>query len=119
MPTSTPSSSDIKGAEYLSLTPFQFATVFGNYDLVLTNFFHGTCMCLRNRVPFISFDYEPLTALYESKVANIMRKLGLTDNYVNVAQLGMDTGIRKLLDLSARILTRGAPRPGCRNCPCA
>jgi hypothetical protein len=93
-----------KGAKYLSLTPSEFATVFGNYDLVVTNFFHGTCMCIRNRVPFISFDHEALAAQYESKVANIMRKLGLVNNYINIAQLGMGAGIEKLLALSARIL---------------
>jgi Polysaccharide pyruvyl transferase len=104
-----------KGAKYLSLTPFQFATVFGNYDLVVTNFFHGTCMCIRNRVPFISFDHEALAAQYESKVANIMRKLGLVDNYINIAELGMVTGIEQLLALSARILNGEHRAPDIEN----
>ena len=90
--------------KYLRIDPLEFAGVFSEYDLVITDFFHGTCMSIRNRAAFICFDSETIYDKYESKIANLVRKLGLTGNYVNIANIGRQEGLNTLYALAAKIL---------------
>lgn len=85
------------GARLLHLDPAGFASVFGQYDCVVTDFFHGTCMSILNQAPFISFDSEPLYSKYESKIKNLLAKLGLEDRYVNLTEKGRAGDPRTLL----------------------
>lgn len=85
------------GARFLQLDPAQFAGAFGQYDCVVTDFFHGTCMSTLSQVPFISFDSECLYSKYESKIKNLLVKLGLQDRYVNLTEAGTAGDHRVLL----------------------
>ena len=73
------------GTRYLVASPTEFVGAFGSYDCVVTDFFHATCMSVLSKAPFVSFDSEPLYAVYESKINNLLAKLGLLDRYVNIA----------------------------------
>lgn len=81
-----------KGARFLSLSPLKFVNIFKNYDCVVTDFFHGTCMSLRSGNYFLSIDSEPVYRQYESKIANLLKKLNLTSQYVNVSAVGPEDG---------------------------
>ncbi|AWZ26450.1 hypothetical protein CEJ39_21720 [Rhodococcus pyridinivorans] len=92
------------GAGFLQLNPVQFAGIFGQYDCVVTDFFHGTCMSTLNQVPFVSFDSEPLYSKYESKIKNLLSKLGLEDRYVNLTEAGDVGAHRALLNVVERTI---------------
>ncbi|AOD20675.1 hypothetical protein IM25_02675 [Rhodococcus sp. p52] len=85
------------GARFLQLDPIQFAGVFGQYDCVVTDFFHGTCMSTLSQVPFVSFDSEPLYSKYESKIKNLLSKLGMEERYVNLTEPGDPGNYRTVL----------------------
>ncbi|MEO9326999.1 polysaccharide pyruvyl transferase family protein [Gordonia aurantiaca] len=68
----------------IRLTPAEFATRFPEFDCVVTDFFHGTCMGVRTGAKFVSFDCEPVYGVYESKIKNILGKLGCQDRYVDL-----------------------------------
>ncbi len=63
-------------------SPLEFATIFRQFDLVITNYFHGTVFSIKNDTPFISIDNEEIYKKYESKIANILRRLNLNDQYI-------------------------------------
>jgi len=92
------------GARFLQLDPIHFAGVFGQYDCVVTDFFHGTCMSTLSQVPFISFDSEPLYSKYESKIKNLLTKLGLEERYVNLTESGDLGDYRTLLAKVERVI---------------
>lgn len=72
-------------AKYLKADSEEFVGLFGQYDCVVTDFFHATCMAVRAGTYFVSIDSEPVYATYESKIANLLRKLGLSSQYLNAA----------------------------------
>lgn len=86
------------GSRFLQLDPGNFAGIFGSYDCVVTDFFHGTCMSVLSKVPFISFDSEPLYSMYESKISNFLTKLGLNNRYLNLAGAARHRGSSSLLE---------------------
>lgn len=83
---------------YLVADPVQFVGAFGAYDCVVTDFFHATCMSVLSKSPFVSFDSEPLYAVYESKISNLLAKLGLLDRYVNLSDHRAETSYGRLFD---------------------
>ncbi|MDP8016039.1 polysaccharide pyruvyl transferase family protein [Prescottella equi] len=86
------------GTRYLVADPAEFVGAFGAYDCVVTDFFHATCMSVLSKSPFVSFDSEPLYAVYESKISNLLAKLGLLDRYVNLADHRAESSYRRLFD---------------------
>ncbi|BCN70592.1 hypothetical protein RE943_40650 [Prescottella equi] len=83
---------------YLVADPVQFVGAFGAYDCVVTDFFHATCMSVLSKSPFVSFDSEPLYAVYESKISNLLAKLGLLDRYVNLSDHSAEARYGRLFD---------------------
>ncbi|OCZ49440.1 polysaccharide pyruvyl transferase family protein [Dehalobacter sp. TeCB1] len=65
-------------------SPLEFAAIFRNFDLVITNFFHGTVFSIKNDTPFISIDKEEIYKTYESKIADLLRRLNLKDQYLTM-----------------------------------
>lgn len=65
-------------------TPLQFTSIFKQFDLVITNYFHGTIFCIKNNTPFISIDNEEIYKKYESKIANMLKRLDLTEHYLTI-----------------------------------
>lgn len=82
-----------QSSEYLRLSPLEFTKAFGQYDVVVTDFFHGTCMSIKNQANFLSIDREASYLEYESKIANITTKLGVSDRYLNLAQVPTDEAV--------------------------
>ncbi|MDI9940709.1 polysaccharide pyruvyl transferase family protein [Rhodococcus sp. IEGM 1351] len=93
------------GTRFLSLDPASFVRAFGAYDCVVTDFFHGTCMSVLSRAPFVSFDSEPVYSKYESKICNMLMKLGLNGRYVNLSANGRVAGNSAVHDLVDNMLT--------------
>ena len=65
-------------------SPLEFAVIFKQFDLVITNFFHGTVFSIKNDTPFISIDKEEIYKTYESKIADLLRRLNLKDHYLTM-----------------------------------
>lgn len=97
------------GTRFIRLDPGKFVGAFGNYDCVITDFFHGTCMSVLSKAPFVSFDSEALYSQYESKIKNLLTKLGLEDRYVNLAAKPLEPNVSSLFQSVDRMLT--APPP--------
>lgn len=90
------------GTRFLQLDPVAFARRFGRYRLVVTDFFHGTCMSILNRSPFIAVDREAIYARYESKIADLLGKLGQQDRYLNLCDKSEADAGSLLLDAVER-----------------
>ncbi len=91
-------------AKFLHLTPGEYVGCFGEYDCVVTDYFHGTCMSVLNKAPFVSFDSEALYSQYESKIKNLLTKLGLNDHYADLS--GNPSGTTSsLIETVDRMLT--------------
>lgn len=65
--------------QLLDITPFEWAAVFGLFDLTVTSFFHGTLLSLRNSTPVINYDFSQFSQNNEGKICDVMRRLGLPD----------------------------------------
>lgn len=65
-------------------SPLEFTAIFRQFDLVITNLFHGTVFCIKNDTPFISIDNEEIYKKYESKIADMLRRLDLKEHYLTI-----------------------------------
>jgi Polysaccharide pyruvyl transferase len=62
---------------------FEWAALFEELDFCITDRFHCSVMCIRNKQPFIGIEpYKPLT-LENSKVRHILKDFDLLDAYQN------------------------------------
>lgn len=100
-----------RGARLLSVTPQRFPHVFADADFVVTDFFHGTCMSVRSGVGFCSIDTERTYAGVESKIENLLSKLGVVaDRHLDLTGLPASPGAL-VTDHVAAMLERRAPGP--------
>ena len=68
------------------LTPFEWADTFKYLSFCVTDRFHGTIFCLRNKIPFLSIEpYAPNTSR-NSKVLSLINDFALPECYRNVYQ---------------------------------
>lgn len=65
-------------------TPLEFTVLFKQFDLTITDFFHGTAFAIKNNVPFISIDNENIYKKYESKIAYMLKSLSLSNHYLQI-----------------------------------
>lgn len=65
------------------LDPFEWAEVFKYFTFCVTDRFHGTIFCLKNKRPFISIDHSKRYLTLESKIYSLLRDFSLLDNYIN------------------------------------
>lgn len=65
--------------QLLDIDPFEWAAVFGLFDLTVTSFFHGTLLSLCNGTPVINFDFSDFSKKNEGKICDVMRRLNLSD----------------------------------------
>ncbi|QMT02581.1 polysaccharide pyruvyl transferase family protein [Gordonia jinghuaiqii] len=72
---------------FIRLTPQEFVDAFGDFDCVVTDFFHGTCMSIRSGARFVSFDTESTYGRYESKIKNILGKMDCLDRYFDLTTI--------------------------------
>ncbi len=65
--------------QLLDIDPFEWAAVFGLFDLTVTSFFHGTLLSLCNGTPVINYDFSEFSKKNEGKICDVMRRLDLSD----------------------------------------
>ncbi len=71
-----------------SINPFEFAEVFRYFTFCITDRFHGTIFCLKNKIPFISVDHEDIYLLIESKIYSLLKDFSLLEsNYINIKKV--------------------------------
>ncbi len=76
--------------DFSDMTPFQWAGMFANYNLTLTNRFHASIFSLKNLTPVIALDCKPerVTASRRSKISLLLEDFGLRGtNYCNATHL--------------------------------
>ena len=65
--------------QLLDINPFEWAAVFGLFDLTVTSFFHGTLLSLCNGTPVINYDFSDFSKKNEGKICDVMKRLDLSD----------------------------------------
>jgi len=66
------------------LNPFEWAEVFKHLTFCITDRFHGTIFCLKNKTPFVSIEPWPLNSVSQSKIYSLLSDFGIPDRYTNV-----------------------------------
>ncbi len=65
--------------QLIDINPFEWAAVFGLFELTVTSFFHGTLLSLCNGTPVINYDFSAFSRNNEGKICDVMRRLDLSD----------------------------------------
>lgn len=66
------------------ITPFEWSRVFTFFYCTVTDFFHGTLLSLMNHTLPIAFDTGFLEEGRESRLGDVMKRIGMTDYYYKV-----------------------------------
>jgi len=70
------------------LTPHEWANTFPLMSFCVTDRFHGTIMCLKAKIPFVSIEpYQPKTQ-GNSKIFSLLKDFELLDSYFNQYEKG-------------------------------
>lgn len=77
-----------KGADYFmaNMSPQEWAVAFSLYSACVTQLFHGTVFCLKNSLPFISFDNNPQYDNRTTKISDILSRSNILENYFNLRE---------------------------------
>lgn len=71
----------IKGTEFLAISPEQFMCVSEQFDIVLTNLFHGVIFALKNNKTVFGIDTFKKYKERKSKVQDLLERIGLNDQF--------------------------------------
>lgn len=66
------------------LNPFEWAEAFRHLTFCITDRFHGTIFCLKNKTPFTSIEPAPLDSVSQSKIYSLLNDFGILDCYADV-----------------------------------
>jgi hypothetical protein len=61
---------------------FEWAEVYKFFSLTITDRFHGTVFCLKNKVPFVSVDYKSVYKNNRSKKKDLLEEIDLINHLV-------------------------------------
>jgi len=86
--------------QLLDIDPFEWAAVFGLFELTVTSFFHGTLLSLCNRTPVINYDFSDFSKKNEGKICDVMRRLDLSDCHFK-SKADFDKIVKKAEDVLA------------------
>lgn len=70
---------EIKGTNFLPISPAQFACIFKKFDIVYTNLFHATIFSLKCNTPVYGTDTFQKYANRESKIEDLLNRLELKE----------------------------------------
>jgi hypothetical protein len=70
------------------LDPHEWAGVFRYFTFCITDRFHGAIFCLKNSIPFVTIEPDPLPSLRQSKIHALLKEFELLDCYADVFQEG-------------------------------
>ena len=97
-----------KDAEYYlyDLNPFEWAAVLSKASLVVTSYFHGTLLSLRQDVPVIAVDYSDYNKdYYEGKINDLLvRRLDLPELYFDNSVLSEQGNCDDLIETAKRAI---------------
>lgn len=79
------------------LDPFEWSHVFSKFKILFTKYFHGTLLCLKNTTPVISIDYSNNVEKYNTKLKDLMVRLGLSSSYFKKIK-GSDFNYNNIFD---------------------
>lgn len=80
----TPTSSRFADAELTGrLYPFEYYSLYGSFDMVVTNSLHSTIFSLKHGTPFATIDIDDRYATLESKTYSLLRDFELLDRHVD------------------------------------
>lgn len=65
------------------LTPQEWSTIFGLFNLTISKYFHGTMFSLLNRTPVLAVSAEKTIAGFPNKVEDAFERLGILDWYMD------------------------------------
>jgi hypothetical protein len=68
------------------INPYEFAEIFSYFLLVVTSFFHGTIFSIKNNVPFITIEDNPLYKEYTSKINDLLTRNGIPEYYMYMSK---------------------------------
>jgi len=68
------------------LDPMEWASALKYFKACITDRFHGTIFCLKNRTPFVSIDSDHDYSGYESKVNSLLKSFNCLEYYVKAYQ---------------------------------
>jgi len=68
------------------LNPFEWADVFKHLTFCITDRFHGSIFCLKNRTPFLCFEPTPIDSTDYSKIYSMLTDIDFTEPYFDVYQ---------------------------------
>lgn len=86
--------------QLIDINPFEWAAVFGLFELTVTSFFHGTLLSLCNRTPVINYDFSDFSKKNEGKICDVMRRLDLSDCHFK-SKADFDKIVKKAEDVLA------------------
>ncbi|MDY0016227.1 MAG: polysaccharide pyruvyl transferase family protein [Candidatus Delongbacteria bacterium] len=66
------------------LTPFEWAIIFSQFKITITQYFHGTIFSLKHLVPVISIDVWKHKNSKSSKMYDILKRLGLEECFIQL-----------------------------------
>lgn len=92
--------------EFLRLSPLEFVKEFSNHYIVITDFFHGTCMSIRSRANFISIDRELRYEGVTTKIGCILRMIHADSRYLNLVGAELDDCAARIETLMDRLLDK-------------
>lgn len=80
----TPTSSRFADVELTGvLYPFEYYSLYGSFDMVVTNSLHSTIFSLRHGIPFATIDIDDRYATLESKTYSLLRDFELLDRHLD------------------------------------
>ena len=88
------------------LNPFEWAGVFSYGSFLVTDYFHGTILGLKNGIPVLSIDSSKYgtSGEYESKACDLLRtRLNMPQMYVPAETLQGENGFEEFSDRIRRI----------------
>ncbi len=98
-----------RNAQYYlyDLNPFEWAMVLSKASVVITSYFHGTLLALRQGTPVISIDLSNYNDVdYEGKLKDLLyTRLNLPEFYVDgndLNDVGIQTGLLSTIDKAVR-----------------
>lgn len=71
-----------------TLSPFEWASIFGLAKITITEYFHATILSLLNNTPVVAIDKLSNRSGYEGKISDLMiNRLALDEMYINIEDI--------------------------------
>jgi polysaccharide pyruvyl transferase WcaK-like protein len=84
------------------LDPFEWAEIFKYLTFCITDRFHGTIFCLKNKTPFTCIEPRPLKSTNESKLYSLLNDFNMLECYSDLYSKNFD--INEFFDKCSELL---------------